>query len=104
MERKNNELMIFENPEFGEIRIIEIDGEPWFVGIDVARALGYSNTRDAITRHIDEDDVGIHGVIDNVGREQQTKLINESGMYALIIMSELPRKNGSCHKRIVSNR
>ena len=84
------ELQIFNNPEFGEIRTFTIDGEPWFVGIDIAKSLGYARPQDAIKRHVDEDDSLFHGVIDSVGRNQQTKLINESGMYALIIMSELP--------------
>lgn len=85
-----NELMIFNNPEFGEIRTVEIEGEAWFVGRDVASALGYSKPQDAVQRHVDEDDSVFHGVIDGMGRNQQTKLINEVGLYALIIMSELP--------------
>ena len=51
-----NELMIFNNPEFGAIRTVEIDGEPWLVGKDVATALGYSNTKDALARHVDSED------------------------------------------------
>ena len=58
-----NDLKIYENKEFGEIRTVNIDGEPWFVGVDIATALGYSNTRDAIAKHIDNEDkatVAIH--------------------------------------------
>ena len=84
-----NELQIFNNPEFGEIRTIEIDGEPWFVGRDIATALGYSNQRNAIARHVDSEDALKRGILSE-GGTQQTTLINESGMYALIIMSELP--------------
>ena len=54
-----NRLTIFNNEEFGTIRAIERDGEPWFVGKDVAEALGFSNTRDAIKRHVDDDDTGV---------------------------------------------
>ena len=53
-----NELQVFNNPEFGEVRSIQIDGEPWFVGKDVAAALGYENTRDALVKHVDEEDKG----------------------------------------------
>ena len=53
-----NSLMKFENPQFGEIRTVQLEGEPWFVGRDVARALGYENTRDALARHVDEEDKG----------------------------------------------
>ena len=51
-----NEINIFQNPEFGKIRTVEVNGEPWLVGKDVAQALGYSNTKDALARHVDEDD------------------------------------------------
>jgi len=85
-----NELQIFNNPEFGTLRGFEIDDEAWFVGIDVARALGYSNQYGAIARHVDEDDLLKREVIDNLGRAQQTNLINEAGVLSLILMSELP--------------
>ncbi|MBQ5565876.1 MAG: Bro-N domain-containing protein, partial [Clostridia bacterium] len=52
----SNELKIFENPEFGSIRTLEINGEPWFVGKDIATSLGYANTKDALSTHVDEDD------------------------------------------------
>ena len=84
-----NEITIFNNPEFGDIRTIMIDGEPWFVGKDVANALGYSRERDAIANHVDKDDAVKHGVTDSIGREQQTTVINESGLYSLIFGSKL---------------
>ncbi|MCI5904574.1 MAG: hypothetical protein MRZ61_05480 [Oscillospiraceae bacterium] len=85
-----NDLQIFSNPEFGSIRCIEKDGEEWFVGKDVATILGYAKPLDALSRHVDDEDSVIHGVLDNRGCVQQTKLINESGLYSLIILSELP--------------
>ena len=84
-----NEIRIFDNPEFGEVRTVIIDGEPWFVGKDVANALGYSRERDAISNHVDKDDAVKHGVTDSIGREQQTVIINESGLYSLIFGSKL---------------
>lgn len=84
-----NDITIFKNPEFGDIRTIMIDGEPWFVGKDVANALGYARERDAIANHVDKDDAVKHGVTDSIGREQQTTVINESGLYSLIFGSKL---------------
>lgn len=84
-----NEITIFNNPEFGDVRTIMIDGEPWFVGKDVANALGYARERDAIANHVDKDDAVKHGVSDSIGREQQTTVINESGLYSLIFGSKL---------------
>lgn len=84
-----NELQIFNNPEFGEIRTIEIDGEPWFVGKDVAAALGYSAERNAIAAHVDEEDRLTHQ-ISAAGQMRNVTLINESGVYALIFSSKLP--------------
>ena len=85
-----NDLQVFQNDEFGQIRTVEINGEPWFVGKDIAQALGYSKERDAIAKHVDEDDATKHGITDSLGRVQQTTIINESGLYALIIGSRLP--------------
>lgn len=56
MKDKDKEIQIFNNPEFGEVRTVSIDGEPWFVGRDIALALGYSNTKDALAKHVDDDD------------------------------------------------
>lgn len=84
------ELQIFNNEEFGNVRSLMIDNEPWFVGKDVAEALGYKNVRDSLARHIDSDDkrdgVVIH---DSMGREQKPIIINESGLYSLILSSKL---------------
>lgn len=87
------ELQIFKNPDFGEIRTIEREGEPWFVGKDVAAALGYSNTKDALSRHIDaEDKYQGKGVAfpDPHGILQYPTIINESGLYSLVLSSKLP--------------
>lgn len=81
-------LNIFSNKEFGEIRIVMIDGDPWFVGKDVAKALGYSNARDAIGKHVDKEDKGV-AKCDTLGGIQELTIINESGVYALIFGSKL---------------
>lgn len=78
------------NFENAEVRTVEVNGEPWFVGKDVADVLGYAKARNAIAAHVDEDDALIQGVTDNLGRTQDTTLINESGVYALIFGSKLP--------------
>lgn len=86
-----NELQIFNNKEFGNVRVIEIDGEPWFVGKDVAEALGYQNTRKAIGDHVDDDDKKDGVTIrDAMGRDQSAVTINESGLYSLVLSSKLP--------------
>lgn len=85
-----NELQIFNNPEFGEIRTIEIDGEPWFVGKDVAAALGYEKPRNAIAAHVDEEDKKEAPIQGALGGLQNMTIINESGVYALIFSSKLP--------------
>ena len=82
------EISIFNSEEFGDIRAIEIDNEPWFVGKDVATALGYSNTRKAIGDHVHEDDKGVTKW-DTLGVKQDLTIINESGLYALIFGSKL---------------
>lgn len=84
-----NEIQIFNSPEFGEIRTVVIDNEPWFVGKDVAMALNYNEPHKAIQRHIEEDDRTKHPVTDLVGRSQEVWIINESGLYALIFGSKL---------------
>lgn len=85
-----NKLQVFKNEEFGEIRTLEIDGEPYFVGKDVASVLGYAKPLNAISKHVDEDDSLKRGLIDSLGRTQQTIVINESGLYSLILSSKLP--------------
>lgn len=84
-----NELTVFNNPEFGEIRTVTINGEPWFVGRDIAVSLGYSKPQNAIRDNVDEDDTRKQGIMDAIGREQQMLVINESGMYSLIFGSKL---------------
>lgn len=84
-----NNLQVFNNAEFGSIRTVLIDDEPWFVGKDIAEALGYNNSRKAIADHVDADDKGVT-ICDTLGGTQQMTIINESGMYALIFGSRLP--------------
>ena len=84
------ELQIFNSPEFGQIRTIERDGDPWFVGKDVATSLGYAKPLNALATHIDEDDFLKQGLADNIGRMQETIFINESGLYSLVLSSKLP--------------
>ena len=84
-----NELKIFKNPEFGTVRLVEIDGEPWFVGKDVAEILGYSDTAKAIRVHVDDEDKGVDEM-DTPGGKQKITVINESGLYSLILSSKLP--------------
>lgn len=81
-------IQIFINPEFGSIRSIEQNGEPWFVGKDVAQALGYSNPQKAIRDHVDDLDKGVNEM-DTPGGKQQMPIINESGLYSLIFSSKL---------------
>ena len=83
---------IFEHKEFGQVRVVMIEEMPWFVGKDVALALGYTNTRKAIADHVDEEDKKDGVTIrDAIGREQKMTIINESGVYSLIIRSNLPK-------------
>lgn len=87
-----NELMIFSNPEFGEIRTVEINGEPWFVGKDVAKALGYGEGKsiaNAVANHVDEEDKGVTELM-TPGGKQKMVIINESGLYSLVLSSKLP--------------
>ena len=86
----DSKLMLFSNEEFGEIRTMLIEGEPWFLGVDIATALGYAKPHNALNRHVDGDDSLKRGVIDSVGRTQDAIFINESGLYSLILLSKLP--------------
>nr|DAQ25842.1 MAG TPA: repressor domain protein [Caudoviricetes sp.] len=95
------ELQIFKNEEFGEVRTVEIGGEPWFVGKDVAKVLGYAKPLNALSTHIDEDDSLKQGLTDSMGRTQETILINESGLYSLILSSKLP--NAKAFKKWVTS-
>ncbi len=90
-----NEIKIFNNEEFGQIRTVLINHEPWMVGKDVARALGYEDTVNAIKKHVDEEDkiMGCQNatpsITDSLGCVQYPTLINESGLYSLIFGSKL---------------
>lgn len=104
-----NEIKIFESPEFGKVRAIEINGEPWLVGKDVAAALGYGNTKDALSSHVDEEDrrilqrseiatfenhipksvLPVNFVSANIPNRGLT-IINESGLYSLVLSSKRP--------------
>lgn len=83
-------VQLFSNPQFGNIRVVMNEsGEPMFVANDVATALGYTKPQNAVTQHVDIDDTLKQGVIDNMGREQQTTVITESGVYSLVFGSKL---------------
>lgn len=84
------EITFFSNQEFGVIRAVEIDGEPWFVGKDVAERLGYTDTAQAVRKHIDDEDKGVVDLT-TPGGIQRTTIINESGLYSLVLSSKLPR-------------
>ena len=90
----SNVIKIFENEEFGRVRTIIKDGEPWFVGKDVAEILEYRNTKKALSDHVDEEDKyqgdGVT-IRDPMGRVQHPTIINESGLYSLILSSKMPR-------------
>ena len=85
------DLQIFNNPEFGEIRAVEVDGEPWFVGKDMATALGYSNPRDALAKHVDDEDKNTVAFCDGTPGNPNLTIINESGVYSLIFSSRLEK-------------
>lgn len=84
-----NKIQVFENKEFGQVRSMTLNGSPWFVGRDVATALGYKNSRDALAKHVDEEDKDV-AKRDTLGGEQEVIIINESGLYSLILSSKLP--------------
>lgn len=85
-----NELQIFSNPEFGQVRTVEIGGEAWLVGKDVAEALGYSNPRDALAKHVDGEDKKSVAFRDGTSGNPNVTIVNESGLYALVMSSKLP--------------
>ena len=95
-----NSLQIFNNPNFGEIRSFFINDEPWFAGKDVADILGYRNGSRDINRHVDEEDRRIITMNDGV-QDRQTIIINESGLYSLVLSSKLPKAKE--FKRWVTN-
>lgn len=95
-----NEIQVFNNLEFGNIRTVTIDNEPWFVGKDIAEALGYSNSRKALIDHVDNEDKGVTNRY-TPGGKQNLIIINESGLYSLILSSKLP--NAKKFKRWVTS-
>ena len=95
-----NDLQIFNNPEFGNIRTVIVDGEPWFVGKDIAEALGYEKPTDAVRKRVDDEDRGISKMETPSGIQNMT-IINESGLYSLILSSKLP--NAKKFKRWVTS-
>lgn len=84
-----NEIKVFENVDFGSVRIIEQDGEPWFVGKDVTAILGYQNASKALADHVDDEDKLNNDTLSSLG-QRGGWLINESGLYSLILASKLP--------------
>lgn len=86
----NANVQIFSNPQFGNVRTLEINNAPYFVGNDVATCLGYAKPRNAISQHVDNEDALKWGVPDNQGFIQETVVINESGVYSLVFGSKLP--------------
>lgn len=86
-----NDLQIFENPEFGSVRTVEIDGTPWLVGKDVATALGYAKPQNSISRHVDPENQKVAPIQGTPGGEQEMLIINESGLYSLILSSKMPK-------------
>lgn len=84
-----NEIKIFNNEEFGQVRAVEKDGEPWFIGKDVAEILGYAEPRSAVSKKVDEEDRGVAKMETPSGIQEMT-IINESGLYSLILSSKLP--------------
>ena len=86
---ENKVLQVFNSPEFGKVRTTVIDGEPWFVGKDIAVALGYRDTSDAMKKHVDSDDKLTRRCADS-GQSREMYIINESGLYSLILSSKLP--------------
>lgn len=87
----NSEMKIFENAEFGSIRTVEIDSTPYFVGKDVAEVLGYAKARNALAAHVDDEDKKDAPIQGDLGGTQNMTIINESGLYSLILSSKLPK-------------
>ena len=86
----DKEIQIFKSEEFGQVRTLTIEGYPFLVGKDIAEILQYNEPSKAVTRHVDEDDRIKHPITDNLGRIQESWIINESGLYSLILSSKLP--------------
>lgn len=82
-------IQVFNHPQFGDIRTTGTPDNPEFCAMDLCRALGYSNGRDAVAKHVDDDDVAKRDTADSIGRTQQLTYVNESGMYSLVLGSKL---------------
>lgn len=95
-----NQVKVFENAEFGSVRTVEVEGSVYFVGKEVANILGYTNTRKALIDHVDKEDKGVTKC-DTLGGTQEMVVINESGLYSLILSSKLP--NAKKFKRWVTS-
>ena len=95
-----NELQVFNNEEFGSVRTLTIDNQPWFVAKDIAEILGYANPQKAVRDHVDEEDKGVNEM-DTPGGKQSFVVINESGLYSLILSSKL--KSAKKFKRWVTS-
>ena len=85
-----NQVQIFEHRDFGKVRVLEIDGQPWFIGKDAADVLAYQNSRDALRVHVDSEDKAAVVIHDGRQKRKMT-VINESGLYCLILSSKLPQ-------------
>ena len=81
--------VVFDNPEFGRVRVVEIDGEPWLVGKDVAAVLGYSDTDQVLRKHVDDEDK-LTRQFNGSGQSRSATIINETGLYSLVLSSKLP--------------
>ena len=100
----NTNMEIFKNEEFGSVRVVVIDNDPWFVGRDVATALGYANTKDALAKHVDHEDKRIIQRSQNATFEIPVRgltIINESGLYSLMLLSKLP--GARCFKHWITS-
>ena len=92
-----NEIMAFDHERFGRVRGIEIDGESWLVGKDVAERLGYSNPRDALAKHVEPEDKNTVAFRDGTSGNPNVTIINESGLYSLVLSSKLPEAKAFRH-------
>ena len=93
---KVNNLQVFENSEFGKIRTVAVNSQPWFVGKDVAEILGYAEPRSAVSKRVDEEDKGVAKMETPSGVQEMT-VINESGLYSVLFYMQ-PKNQRVCHK------